>query len=315
MRSASMPEATATGWSQKTRPTTAASRRTRRSTSGSASMRAASKPWIVSGMADVAAPYRLDRHRSLLPRQGSHLDEPADDLLDEERIAFGSLEDLVLDRSAPDRSPGGGPPGDSRLWPRSRGRSDTVRDSLLPAAKPRVRLGELRPGRRDEEHRPGRAREQPLDHLDDLVARPVQVLDDRSTVGWRAGERREEQRPSAGELGDDRDRTAPVERVVAAGRCRPSWPAQTRGASHRCPVRRRRGVRWRDRRSFSWPRRRRCRRARSRSGPDDLGEGPVGDPLADRRAAAAKDGEIGPAPSREHHASRTRRLLPMPAGP
>ena len=44
------PTATATGSSQKIRPTTAASRRTRRSPSGSASMRAARRPWIVSGM-------------------------------------------------------------------------------------------------------------------------------------------------------------------------------------------------------------------------------------------------------------------------
>ena len=227
---------------------------------------------------------------TLLPCQRPGLDEPADDLLDEERIALGRLEDLVLDRRR-----------------QIVGREQAVEEARalglverpqrhgrrLSAAQRegRVRFGEFRARRRQEEDRSGRADKQPLHHVDDLIGAPMEVLDDHHE--WLAGgEPGQELRPAPRELGDHRHRAAAVERVVGqrdAGRRR-------QGEGDSCDVVHRQLGREdlaHAAPEFLLAHRPAVVERDAAGGPDDLRERPVGDALADGRAAPAQDCEIG----------------------
>ena len=144
--------------------------------------------------------------------KGARFDQPADDLLDEQRVPFGCVENLVLQGFRQVIS--GQQPGEQvcALRPVERAKRNAHR--LAPArAKRCMCLGELGASRSDEQDRAVRAQEETLDHLHDLVARPMQVLDDDHN-GAPSGHGRKELGPAPRELGGDRQRPDPVKGIV-----------------------------------------------------------------------------------------------------
>ena len=264
------------------RPITAATRRLRFAASGSWSIRASSRPCSVSG---ISTPRSCRGHPAILAAHDhAALDEHADDLLDEERIALGAGQDQVADllgqsdsissRLATRAAVGIG----QRLQPDLGERSPISRRGRQSPSRA-IGLG---PQRRDEQDRQlGRERQQLPGDVDRRRVRPVEVLADERPPGPRARAREQPMdRPRrSGPAGPRRSRRSTSASPAAAG------PGGARGTA-RC--RRRRVVaeelEQAVARAGARPRRRREREAEDR--PDQVDQQVVWQVAAVRDAPA-----------------------------
>ena len=230
---------------------------------------------------------RVARQRSPSAYDPSVVDQVADDLLQEERVALGALEDPVVHRRrqvVDGRAAAG--PGARRPRPRA-GRARPTR--RCAGRRPtRAAVRQLGP-RRDRGTAPGPATRSASSSSRSSSAGSAQWMSSiTTTTGRAAGERREERAPRGVHLGPDvpagrgrerrrRGPRGPTVYASAAGRARPGRP-------------RRRGVS-RPRRPTSHLLERRARSGRCRGCPawrlQDLGERPVRDAVAVREASAA----------------------------
>ena len=151
-------------------------------------MRAARTAWTVSGMRPSSAGSRPASPPAA--DEAPLVDQVAEDLLDEERVALGALDD-PLPTSAGSRRPSRSrPTGGPR--PRAVERiEEDAREAPPPAAPGRSPVGELGPRRAERSTRPGDAVGELLEQVEQRRVRPVDVLDDRDQrVRGRRGPRR-----------------------------------------------------------------------------------------------------------------------------
>ena len=186
-----------TGSGQKTRPTTAAACSARFSSGPRRSTRAASTAWTVSGISTAVRPGSA-RQPSGVARDPPLVDEMAEDLLDEERVAAGALDDArvqvrrqILDREQQ---------ADQAAGVLRLERIEEDRAEAAAAAAPAgPAVGQVGASRAEEQHAALDARAEIVEHVEEGRIGPVDVLDDRDQRALRR-EGREERAPRLHQL-------------------------------------------------------------------------------------------------------------------
>ena len=177
------------------------------------------------------------------------------------------------------------------------------------AAEPAMLLQELRAGSGEQHHRSGQPGGDPLQHLQQRCARPVQVLHDHDHRPAGGG-RRDEPGPGAGQLVRDGPRRLVVQRAVPhrdgrRGREGEADPVHLRRIEHGHQV----GVQLLLGRTAALA-------ERDATGvAEDLAQCPVGDPSPAARHRPRRTRVCGRWCRAAATISCTRRLLPIPAAP
>ncbi len=138
--------------------------------------------------------------------------EPQDDLLEEERISLGRLDDGASENVGYVRR-GKQPAHERGCLCLRQGLERDRRHAFAPGAEAGVSVHELGSGRGDDQQRPCRAGHEAVQHLDQRLTRPMKILDDEDRRSSR-GKRRGEARPRSPELVGDGARLEAVERIV-----------------------------------------------------------------------------------------------------